>query len=106
MEDYISRTEHNEFTARIDAENKRQNHRIEVIEREVKEIIRLNLSIEKMTTNIEQMTKEMAKQGERLEKLEKLPSQKWDKLISGIIGAIAAAIGGGLLWAIVNNIQH
>ena len=105
MDDYITRTEHNEFAARIDAENNRQNHRIKVVEDEMRQIQALNISIERMASSIEQIAKETAKQGERLERLEQLPSQKWDKLISGIIGAIATAIGGGLIWAIISNIH-
>ena len=103
--DYLTRAEHGEFAARIDAENKRQNNRLEVLENDVRQLASINANIEKMTLNLQQLTKELTKQGERLEKLEQLPVQKWDKLVSGIIGAIAATIGGGLILAVANGLM-
>ena len=38
MEDYITRAEHTEFCARMDAENNRQNRRIELLEGTTKQI--------------------------------------------------------------------
>lgn len=63
--DYISREEHNEFRRSMDAENKRledennrQNHRLEVLEETVKQVAFISTSVEKLALNMENMLKE------------------------------------------------
>ena len=96
--DYITRLEHNAFAERIDAENDRQNHRIQELEDNIKEINRLAISVEKMAVNMESMvrsqndmTRSLEKQGERLDAIEKEPAQKWKSavwlVVAGLIGA-------------------
>ena len=75
--DYISREEHNEFRRSMDAENKRledennrQNHRLEVLEETVKQVAFISTSVEKLALNMENMLKEQVSQGKRLETLE------------------------------------
>ena len=41
MDEYITRAEHTEFCARLDAENNRQNRRIEILEGTTKQISEL-----------------------------------------------------------------
>lgn len=100
--DYITRVEHGEFVKRMEDEHHRQNHRISEMERTVKEIQALTLSIEKMALNVENMAKELKRQGDHIEKLEEAPGHNWNKLKDGILGAIAAAIGGGIVLAVTN----
>ena len=85
MEGYILRAEHEEFARRIDAENSRQNRRIEVLEESVDRFGRIATSVEKLAVNMEGMLKEQERQGERL---------------NSILAAIGSAIGGGLVVAI------
>ena len=47
------------------------------------------------------MTEEISKQGTRLESIEAKPAKRWDALIGGLIGAIAAAIGAAFMAGIV-----
>lgn len=100
--DYITRVEHDEFCKRMEDEHVRQNHRISEMEETVKQIQALTLSIEKMALNVENMAKELKRQGDHIEKLEEAPGHSWNKLKDGIIGAIAATIGGGIVLAVVN----
>ena len=109
---YITRGEHDEFARRMTAENNaireentRQNHRIDSIERTLEKTTNLTISVEKMAVSMEQMAKELKSQGERLEQIESKPSKRWDLLISGILGAIAAAVGGGVIAAIIGAIR-
>lgn len=102
MKNYISRAEHEEFTHRIEDEEKRQNRRIEDLEENVRQIAALTVSVEKMAVSMEAMTKELSVQGKRIEKMEAEPGKNWSALKQGIIGAIAAAVGGGLVAAIIN----
>ena len=62
----ITRAEHNEFAKRLEEENRRQDKRIELLERSVREIGALTTSVEKLAMSVESMVKEQAKQGERL----------------------------------------
>lgn len=105
MEDYVSRKEHEEFVRRIEDEEHRQNRRIEELERATKEINQLTLSVEKMAMSTEAMAKELNSQGKRLKELEDIPGDNWTSMKSGIINAIAAAIGGGVVAMVLNFIH-
>lgn len=100
MEGYILRAEHEEFARRIDAENSRQNRRIEVLEESVDRFGRIATSVEKLAVNMEGMLKEQERQGERLNKLEGKPGENWNSVVKSILAAIGSAIGGGLVVAI------
>lgn len=100
--DYITRVEHEEFAKRMDDAHERQDHRIAEMEKTVKQIQALTLSIEKMALNVENMAKELKRQGDHIEKLEEAPRNNWNKLKDGIIGAIAAVIGSGIVLAVIN----
>lgn len=102
MDNYISRGEHDEFVKRIEEEHNRQNKRIELLEENVRQTQTLTLSVEKMALNLENMVKEQKRQGERLDELEDVPRKSWDTLKYGVIGAIATALGGGIIAMIVN----
>jgi putative sterol carrier protein len=56
--------------------------------------------VEKMAVNMNYMQKSLEKQSKDIEEIKSIPSSRWDKVISGIIGAIAAAIGGGIIFAL------
>lgn len=61
--EYISRSEHEEFCKRIDAENGRQNKRLELLEGNTKQINSLTTSVEKLAQSIQLMCKEQEQQG-------------------------------------------
>lgn len=105
MEDFVSRKEHEEFVRRIDDEEHRQNRRIEELEKTTKEITSLTLSVEKIAMSTETMAKELNQQGQRLKELEDIPGNNWTSMKSGIINAIAAAVGGGIVAAALNFIH-
>lgn len=102
MEDYIPRVEHEEFAKRIDDEQNRQNHRLAELEKATKEINSLTVSVEKMALSTETMARELGEQGKRLDHLESVPGKNWTALQTGIINALAAAIGGGIAAAIIS----
>ena len=100
----ITRAEHNEFVKRIEDEEHRQNRRLEELESNVRQIQALTISVERMACSIQQMTEELKTQGRRLDGLEDVPAQDWKTLKAGIIGAVSAAMGAGLVTAIVSHI--
>ena len=100
--DYITRSEFVEFSKRMEDEHHRQNKRISETEDNIQQICALTLSIEKMAINVENMAKELKRQGDRIEKLEDVPSNNWRRMKDGILGAIATAIGTAIVFAIIN----
>lgn len=89
----ITRGEYEEAIKRIEAEEKRQNKRLDNLEESIATLTELTISIEKIAVNIEQMQKELTKQGERLEKIEAEPGENWKKVIWLIV---AALVGFGI----------
>ena len=87
-EKYVTLDVHNAFKEKIEAEDHRQNKRIDALEENVKQIQSLTVSVEKMAFSLEQMTKELAKQSDRLEEIEKEPADKW-KQASWIVLSVA-----------------
>lgn len=100
-EDYITRKEHEEFARRQDAENERQNRRIQLLEDNVREINALTVSMEKMSVSMENMFLEQKKQGERLEKLEQEPAETTKQIKQAIITAIVGTVVGAVVTAII-----
>lgn len=91
-ENVISREEHEEFRRRMEADNKRTNERLKLLEENVRQIGALTVSVEKLATNMENMAKEQRDQGERLESLEGRDGAMWRTVSSYIITAIVGAV--------------
>lgn len=93
-EQIISRAEYEEYKKRLDAENRRQDKRIELLEESTKQISALTVSIEKLAQSVESMVKEQEAQGKRLESLESKDGEMWRKAVGYIVTAvIGIAIG-------------
>lgn len=91
-EEFISRSEYSECVHRIDDENDRQNKRIQKLEDSIGQLSELTSSVKVLAVNIDTMSKELTKQGEKLEQIEAKPAQNWDKLLWAVGGAIITAI--------------
>jgi len=85
---------HNEAMRRIEEENNRQNHRIENLEQTVKEIGQLTTSVEKLAVSIENMVKEQARQGEKIEELESRDGKMWRQVVGYVITTIIGIVVG------------
>lgn len=94
MEDYIKRAEHEEFAKRIDAENTRQNKRIESLENKEQQMSALVSSVEKLAISMENMLKEQESQGERLEKLESRDGEMWRKVTGYVLTTVIGIVVG------------
>lgn len=99
MDTPITRAEHEEFCRRMEAENKRladedkrQNHRIDELEDNVRQISSLAASTEKLAVNMENMLKVQEQQGERLERLESRDGEMWRKVMGYVITAVIGAV--------------
>lgn len=105
MDNTIGRTEHDgihkEFAERIDAENARQNRRLDILEKSINHINDLTISIEKMAVNVANMLDELKRQGERLEELEKEPAETYNQVKQAIITTIVGIAVGGIATALI-----
>lgn len=104
MDDPITRAEHAEFAKRMEDENRRQNHRIDNLENSIKAFEEIANSVNRLATNMETMTTELSRQGERLETLERKPGDSWNAVLRSILTGIGAAIAVAIVAAIANNI--
>ena len=94
MDDYVTRAEHEEVRKRLDAENNRQNRRIELLEKNGQQIQTLVTSVEKLALNMENMLKEQERQGERLEVLENRDGEMWRKVTGYVVTAVIGIVLG------------
>lgn len=94
MENGISREEHQEFCKRMEEENRRQNHRIELLESSVQQIGKLAASVEKMAASLQSMVREQEQQGKRLTALESRDGEMWRKIVTYAVTAVIGIIVG------------
>lgn len=90
--EYLSIQVHKEFAERIDAEERRQNKRLDKLEDGIVQLSELTSCVKVLTNTVENMVKEQVKQGERLEAIEDVPAKNWEKLVWAIGGAVLTAI--------------
>lgn len=100
MDTPISRAEHEEFARRIDAQEKRQDRRLELLEENVREIGALTVSVQKLAQSLQSMVKEQEQQGRRLQALESRDGEKWRKLM----GYIATALTSGAVTLLLSHL--
>jgi len=98
---YITRREHEEFARRQDAENERQNRRIQLLEDNVRQINALTVSMEKMAVNMENMLAEQKRQGDRLEELEKEPVETHRQIKLAVISSVIGTVAGAIVMAAI-----
>lgn len=100
MDEYVTRVEHNEFAKRVEEEDERQNHRLSKLEESFENLNRLTIAVERMAVSMDHMSEKQADMATRLGELEKEPADRWRQVKSGIIGAIATAIGVAIIAAL------
>lgn len=93
----ISREEHEEFRRRMEEEDKRQNRRIDLVEKSIQQIGEIAMSVEKMAVSLQSMVKEQGQQGKRLEALESRDGEMWRKAVGYAATALIGAVLGFML---------
>lgn len=94
MDDYITRQEHEEFARRLEDEDHRQNHRLELLEANVLEMGQLTTTVAKLAVNMESMLKTQAKQEKRLEDRESKDGEMWRKVTGHVITVVIGIVVG------------
>lgn len=88
---YVTKEVHDEFAKRIDEENDRQNKRLSLLEAGQSQITELVSTVKVLAVNMENMAKEQAKQGARLNEIEGKPGKRWETLVACVITCIVTA---------------
>lgn len=95
--------------AEVDARSKSNTHRLNEMDEKVDTLNRLTIAVEVMATEQKHQTETMteiktdvAALGQKVDAIEKKPGKRWDgmvdKFIYGIVGALATALAGGLIY--------
>lgn len=91
-ENFVSLATHNEFAQRQDAENKRQNERIKLLEEQYTEIHDLTYAVKGLAENMADMLEEQKKQGIRLSALENKSTENFKKIGSTVVKTVVTVI--------------
>ena len=94
---FITEKEFNLAAKRIDDENRRQNERIDGLERNYAIVNQLSIHMERLASNMEAMARELARQGTKINDMEMKPAKRWDLVITSIITGIVGAVIGMML---------
>ena len=92
--DFVTAKFLEEHTKRMEEEHRRQNHRIDILEKAVEENRNLALSIERLTISVQNMVSEQRAQGERLEALEGRDGEMWRKVVGYVVTALIGGVVG------------
>lgn len=105
QDEYLTLREHTEFARHMESENQklaaedsRQNHRLDLIEKSLDQITSISLSIERLAANMENMLKEQISQGERLGKLEGRDGDSWRNFKWLIVAGLATIVIGFIAY--------
>ncbi len=100
MDNYITRSEHNEFVKRMEDEHKRINRRLSNHDKSTEQLQELVKTVGILAVNMENMLKEVQDQGKRLERFEDEPRQNAGIFKKSIINTIGGAIGTAVVLGI------
>lgn len=90
----IMRAEHEEFVRRMEEEHKRQNKRLDFLEKQTEQITDIAMSTKELAISVKRMAEEQREQGSRLEKLEGRDGEMWRKVVGYVITAVIGILIG------------
>lgn len=103
MDEPITRAELEEFRRLMETENKRladedkrQNHRLDVLEKNVQQISSIATAVEKLAVNMENMVAVQKQQGDRLKTLEERDGERWRQVTGYVVTAVVSIIIGSV----------
>lgn len=92
----ITRAEHEEFCKRVDAEDHRQNERLEILEKQTKQFMDLVLSVRELAQSVKQLAEIQKVHGEKLDELESRDGETWRRVSGCVITSIIGLVVGYL----------
>lgn len=94
MEEYITRPEHDEFARRMEDEDKRQNRRIEELEKTSEEIHNMAKSLVVMCEKMSTMSNSIDVLNSKVETMESRDGEMWREVVGYIITCILGMVIG------------
>ena len=88
----ITRAEHEEFCKRVEAEDHRQNERLEVLEEQTRQFTDLVLSVRELAQSVKQLAEIQKAQGE----LENRDGEMWRRVSGYVITSVIGLVIGYL----------
>lgn len=92
----ITRAEHEEFCKRVEAEDHRQNERLEILEEQTRQFTDLVLSVRELAQSVKQLAETQKVQGEKLDELEGRDGEMWRRASGYVIISIIGLVVGYL----------
>lgn len=99
--EYVTTGEYAEHKKTVDiqcqmliAEDKRQNDRIDDLEKSVSEFHSLALSVNSLATNMEHMVEELKAQGKRLDAIESKDGDMWRTVMKCVVTGVVTLVVG------------
>lgn len=92
----ITRAEHEEFCKRVEAEDRRQDKRLEILEEQTKQFTDLVLSVRELAQSVKQLAEIQKAQGEKLDELESRDGEMWRRVSGYVITSIIGLVVGYL----------
>lgn len=92
----ITRAEHEEFCKRVEAEDNRQNKRLEILEEQTNQFIDLVLSVRELAQSVKQLAETQKIQGEKLDELESRDGKMWRRMSGYVITSFIGLVIGYL----------
>lgn len=92
----ITRAEHEEFCKRVEAEDHRQNERLEILEEQTKQFTDLVLSVRELALSVKQLAEIQKVHGEKLDELESRDGEMWRRVSGYVITSIIGLVVGYL----------
>ena len=80
----------------LDQRSKSNTKRLDRLEKTTEAVQELATSVKLMAQSLDNMADEQKRQGERLEKLEQQPADRWNTIIKTMLTAVVSALAGGL----------
>lgn len=93
-EEYITRSEHEEFTKRMQDEHIRLSKRISELKEVTQQINDLAISTQKLAVNMENMLKNQEEQEKRISEMEERDGVMWRQAIGYVLTAIIGIVVG------------
>lgn len=94
--EYWTKAEQEQYSQRMEDEHHRQNKRIETLESNYERLTELTMCVQKQTLLLDNMSKEIKSQGEKINSIINVPNKQWqrvkDKSLDTAVGIIAGAI--------------
>ena len=79
----------------LDQRSKSNTKRLDRLEKTTEAVQELATSVKLMAQSLDNMADEQKRQGERLEKLEQQPADRWKTIIKPKLTAVVSALAGG-----------